>query len=175
MTMFTKDFIQRYSGLMVFFSLIIINPAPSVASIEASPSTGDTSSIDSSTNIGGEKTNEWEYLFEDRPDPFFPFIQPAVATLNIPDEDEVILTGMQLFEPGQLKLVAIMFSPDKKIAMVEDVTGKGYVIDEGTLIGRHGIISKINLDQVNITETRKVAGKEIVTPVVMRLNKEGDQ
>ena len=77
--------------------------------------------------------------------------------------------------PEDRRLVAIMFTPNKKIAMVEDVTGKGYVIDEGTLIGRYGIVSQIQLDQVNITETRNVGGKEISSPVVMSLNKEGDK
>ena len=82
---------------------------------------------------------------------------------------------MQLFEPGQLRLVAVMYLPAKKLAMVEDVTGKGYVIKEGTLIGRYGIVSQIRLDEVKITETRKVGEKEVITPVVMRLDKEGDK
>ena len=91
-------------------------------------------------------------------------------------EDEVELTGMQLFEPGQLKLVAVMFAADKKMAMVQDVTGKGYVINEGVLIGRHGVVSEITTDQVIVTEkTRTRAGKEIINTVVMRLNKEGDK
>ena len=81
---------------------------------------------------------------------------------------------MQIFEPGQLTLVAIMFSPDKNVAMVEDVSGKGYLINEGLPIGRYGVVSQISMNQVNITETRSVAGKEVVTPVIMRLKKEGD-
>ncbi|GAB4340613.1 MAG: hypothetical protein Kow0089_14360 [Desulfobulbaceae bacterium] len=121
----------------------------------------------------GDET--WEYVFENRPDPFLPFIEEKVATRNIPEEEDVVLTGMQLFEPGQLKLVAILFSPNRKVAMVEDVTGKGYILSEGMLIGRYGTVSEITMDEVRITETRTVAGKEVVTPVVMRLNKDGDK
>jgi type IV pilus assembly protein PilP len=117
-------------------------------------------------------------MLEGRPDPFVPFIEPKVATKFDPDEivdDEAELTGMQLFEPGQLTLVAVMFSSGEKIAMVEDVTGKGYVMHEGILIGRHGVVSQINEEQVIITETASTrAGKELITTVVMRLNKEGD-
>lgn len=167
--MFKLDYIQRYAGVMVLSSLFLITPAHSLAEIE-------NSEVVKNIEKTNKQSSEWEYVFEDRPDPFLPFIQPTVATTNIAEvEEEVILTGMQLFEPGQLKLVAIMFSPDKKLAMVEDVTGKGYIINEGTLIGRYGVISQISMNQVNITETRRVAGKDVVTPVVMRLDKEGDQ
>ena len=125
------------------------------------------------------QADEFQYQLEGRPDPFIPFIEPKVATKIDPNEivdDEAELTGMQLFEPGQLTLVAVMFSNRGKIAMVEDVTGKGYVVHEGILIGRHGVVSQINEEQVIITETAHTrAGKELVTTVVMRLNKEGDQ
>lgn len=123
--------------------------------------------------------DSFQYELTGRPDPFVPFIEPQVATKLDPNEiveDEVELTGMQLFEPGQLKLVAVMFATDKKMAMVQDVTGKGYVISEGVLIGRHGVVSEITTDQVIVTEkTRTRAGKEIINTVVMRLNKEGDK
>jgi len=121
----------------------------------------------------------FEYVLEGRPDPFVPFIEPEVVTKLDPNEivDEgVVLTGMQLFEPGQLKLVAVMFAGASKMAMVEDVTGKGYVVNEGVLIGRHGVVSQIQEDKVIITETARTrAGKEIKNTVVMRLNKEGDK
>lgn len=134
-------------------------------------------------NVPGEQpapaAESFQYELTGRPDPFVPFIEPQVATKLDPNEiveDEIELTGMQLFEPGQLKLVAVLFGPDKKIAMVEDVTGKGYVLNEGVLIGRHGVVDQITTDQVIITEkTRTRAGKEIINSVVMRLNKEGDK
>lgn len=134
-------------------------------------------------NVPGEQQtppgDSFKYELTGRPDPFVPFIEPQVATKLDPNEivdEEVELTGMQLFEPGQLKLVAVMFATDKKMAMVQDVTGKGYVINEGVLIGRHGVVSEITTDQVIVTETTRTrAGKEIINTVVMRLNKEGDK
>ncbi|MDW7771265.1 MAG: pilus assembly protein PilP [Desulfobulbaceae bacterium] len=124
------------------------------------------------------KDDLFNYQLEGRPDPFEPFIRPQVATTSEPDEiieEDKRLTGMQLFEPGQLKLVAVMTAQQNKLAMVEDVTGKGYIIKEGVLIGRRGEVSRITEDQVIITETARTrAGKELVSTIVMRLNKEGD-
>ena len=121
-----------------------------------------------------KKVDGFEYQLEGRPDPFRPFIQPKVATTLATDEiieDDAVLTGMQLFEPGQLKLVAVMFAGGDKIAMVEDVTGKGYVINEGVLIGIRGVVSQITPGKVIITETARTrAGKKLTTTVVMRLN-----
>lgn len=139
------------------------------------PQESDTSAMQ--TKMEGDA---FEYVWEGRPDPFKPFIEPKVASnidLNAIVEEDKKLTGMQLFEPGQLTLVAVMGMSGKKIAMVEDDTGKGYVINEGMLIGRNGVVSQITQDNdVIITETAQTrAGREIVTTVVMRLNKEGDQ
>ncbi len=127
-----------------------------------------------------ENTQPYEYVLEGRPDPFVPFITKKASTPKLnPDEiidDDVELTGMRQFEPGQLRLVAVLETGKKKIAMVEDVTGKGYMLNEGTPIGRHGVVSKINLQQVVVTETAHTrAGKEIKNTIVMRLNKEGEQ
>ena len=172
--MFKKEFIHIYSGLIVFSIFFLSCTSQSVATTENSPEPENISPVEIVTESSDEAVDEWEYVFENRPDPFLPFIELKVATTNIPEEDDVILTGMQLFEPGQLTLVAIMYSSKNKVAMVEDVTGKGYVLNEGMLIGRYGVVNHINTNQVKISETREVAGKDVVTPVVMRLNKEGD-
>jgi len=122
----------------------------------------------------------FEYVLDGRPDPFVPFISEKAATPKL-DPNEIIdedieLTGMRQFEPGQLRLVAILETPHKKIAMVEDVTGRGYTIREGTPIGRRGVVTRITRQQVIITETAHTrAGKEIKNTIVMRLNKEGEQ
>ncbi len=122
----------------------------------------------------------YEYILEGRPDPFVPFLSEKASTPKInPDEiveEDIDLTGMRQFEPGQLTLVAVLKANDKKIAMVEDVTGKGYMLNEGTAIGRRGIVTEIRPQQVLITETAHTrAGKAIKNTVIMRLKKEGDQ
>jgi len=122
----------------------------------------------------------FEYVLENREDPFVPFITEKAATSQV-DMNEIVdventLTGMQLFEPGQLNLVALMKSGTENIAMVEDFTGKGYILTEGTLIGRRGVVKDIALNKVLIEETAYTrAGKKIVTEVVMLLKKEGEE
>ncbi len=125
------------------------------------------------------KPDHFKYIMEGRPDPFVPFIAPKVATKINPNEiveEKGRLTGMQKFEPGQLTLVAVLFTDGKRMAMVEDVTGKGYIITKGNLIGRHGVVSRIDKRQVVITETAHTrTGRTIISTIVMRLNQEGDQ
>ncbi len=83
---------------------------------------------------------------------------------------------MQLFEPGQLTLVALLRKNAGNAAMVEDFTGKGYVLLEGTKIGRRGVVKEIDPNAVIIEETAVTrAGKEIITKVVMTLKKEGEE
>ena len=131
-------------------------------------------------DTSGQDAHPFKYILEGRPDPFVPFITKKAATPKLnPNEiidEDVELTGMRKFEPGQLNLVAVLETGKDKIAMVEDVTGKGYMLHEGTPIGRHGVVSQITLQQVVITETAHTrAGKTIKNTIVMRLNKEGEQ
>jgi type IV pilus assembly protein PilP len=123
---------------------------------------------------------QFEYVLENRPDPFVPFISEKAASENV-DMSEIVdirepLTGMQLFEPGQLTLVALLKKNTEDVAMVEDFTGKGYVLFEGTKIGRRGVVKDIAPNAVIIEETAVTrAGKEIVTQVMMTLKKEGEE
>jgi Tfp pilus assembly protein PilP len=119
----------------------------------------------------------FEYKLENRPDPFVPFISEKAASSSV-NMDEIVdptgpLTGMQLFEPGQLTLVALIKKGDEDLAMVEDFTGKGYVLTEGTKIGRRGVVKDIAPQSVLIEETAVTrAGKKNVTEVVMLLKKD---
>ncbi len=122
----------------------------------------------------------FEYQLENRADPFVPFINEKAATssvdMNEIIEDEQPLTGMQLFEPGQLTLVATLRKNEGNVAMVEDFTGKGYVLLKGTKIGRRGVVKEIDPNAVTIEETAVTrAGKEIITKFVMTLKKEGEE
>lgn len=128
-----------------------------------------------------EKSESYAYTIEGRADPFKPFVSKQAAAPVGPDPDEIVdenagLTGMQLFEPGQLNLVGIMLSSLEEVAFVEDQARKGYVIKVGTLIGKRGVVTQITPDEVLIEETARTrSGKEIKSTVAMRLNKEGDR
>ena len=127
------------------------------------------------------KTTPFEYILENRADPFVPFITEKAATQETGDMNEIVetdeeLTGMQVFEPAQLTLVALMEKEGEKVAMVQDFTGKGYVITEGTKIGKRGVVKSIVPNKVLIEEIAQTrAGKKIITHIDMVLKKEGEK
>lgn len=120
----------------------------------------------------------FEYLMENRPDPFTPFISEKATSANI---NEIIpvsqeLSGMQLFEPGQLNLVAIVIAENNDFAMAEDTTGMGYILQTGMKIGKRGTITAIQANEVIIEETAFTrAGKKLTSKIVMLLKKEGEE
>lgn len=141
---------------------------------------GDNITTNPTTPAGTNNVNAFEYKLENRPDPFVPFISEKAATSNV-DMDEVVesgepLTGMQLFEPAQLTLVALIKKGSENMAMVQDSTGKGYVLSKGTKVGRRGIVKSFTPQSVIVEETTVTrAGKKTVNEVVMILKKEGEK
>ncbi|MCF8057068.1 MAG: hypothetical protein K9K37_10570 [Desulfocapsa sp.] len=160
----------------LFFGLLCLAAPPKVHALPAAPQ----SETDTALSQNGQEpiTDLFEYKIEGRPDPFIPFISPKAAVITV---DEVVpveeqLTGMQLFEPGQLELVAIVMVEDNDFAMAEDTTGKGYILHEGMKIGKRGIITAVQPNQVIIEETAFTrTGKKIISNTVMLLKKEGEE
>jgi len=142
-----------------------------------------TATIEPSQPLGEEPEQalqHFEYQLEGRSDPFEPFISNEVGTQKISADDiveeDIVLTGMRKFEPGQLTLVAVIYSGSKRMAMVEDVTGRGYILNEGMPIGRRGVVNNIDAEQVTVIETAHTrAGRKLENKIVMRLKKEGDK
>jgi len=98
----------------------------------------------------GER-KEYAYDPTGKVDPFKPFIQLASAKKS---SKNVPLTPLEKYEISQLKLVAIISTPEGNIALIEDSTGKGYFLKKGTGIGKNdGRVKKILKDKVVIEET----------------------
>ena len=99
-----------------------------------------------------EKKEEAEYSYNPagKPDPFRPFLQLTPAKGG---SKTAPLTPLQKYDISQLKLVAIISSPDGNIGLVEDVAGKGYFLKKGTWIGKNdGKVTKILKDKVIVEE-----------------------
>ncbi len=131
------------------------------------------------TVITDQNDTSFEYKVDERGDPFLPFLtEEKKPESNI---DEIVdidgeLTGMQLFEPGQLTLVAIVKSGLKHFAMAQDFTGKGYILTKGIKIGKRGTITDIIPNQVIIEETAFTrAGKKLTNEIIMYLKQEGEE
>jgi type IV pilus assembly protein PilP len=166
------------SILALLLSGLWLQPACAAATAQGAGS--DTETLALLDVSRGSDAPVFEYRLEGRPDPFTPFITDKAANRK-PGSDEIIeeeveLTGMRQFEPGQLTLVAILSSGSRKVAMVEDVTGRGYILNEGMPIGRRGVVQRIDNEQVTVLEVAHTrAGRKLESEIVMRLNKEGDK
>lgn len=166
---------RQFGTMLIAFSLFA---SPALANSETTDAQNEDNKPQVATLESIDK-NVFEYQLEGRADPFMPFLTPKV-TSNI-DPNEImgsgeVLTGMQLFEPGQLTLVAIMKISNSYIAMVEDSTGKGYVLREGIEIGEFGKITSIDSNRVYIVETKQTRSKKIIqTKIDMVLKTEGEE
>ena len=141
----------------------------------------NANNVDIADNRKQERDGDFVYVIEGRTDPFRPFITPKAAQPAGLDPNEIIdeqkvLSGLQLLEPGQLTLVGILNDERGAIALVEDQTKKGYILKNGVAIGKRGVVSQIDNQQVTVTETSRTrAGQEITNTLIMKLNKEGDK
>jgi len=119
-----------------------------------------------------EKKEEMEYTYNPvgKPDPFKHFIQLTPireASRSVP------LTPLQKYEISQLKLVAIITTPEGNIALVEDSAGKGYFLKKGTGIGKNdGKVKKILKDKVIIEEVYEdIFGQKKVNEISLFLHR----
>jgi len=126
--------------------------------------------------LPGDDKDGFVYRREGRMDPFLPFVSEEKIQAQIESEEKK-LTGMQLFEPGQLTLVGIVTAGGEPMAMVQDSVGKGYVIRKGMKIGRMGMVAEIAPNTVLIKELISVSArtkKKSYKTTKMVLKKEGE-
>ncbi|MBW6521300.1 MAG: pilus assembly protein PilP [Desulfoarculaceae bacterium] len=173
----------RHLTFTLSFLLVISGPL----SIQAVPETNEVNGVNTAPEQSfldlsfrnSDPLTVFSYQIKGRPDPFSPFItEKSTSTLKMDEivESEETLSGMQLFEPGQLKLVAIVFEKNAELAMVEDSAGQGYALRPGMKIGRKGIITAITANQVIIEETSITrAGQKLTNNIVMLLKKKGEE
>lgn len=91
-----------------------------------------------------------EYLYDPagKRDPFKTFIEVGKTARAVAPA-----TPLQSYDLNALRLVGIMMLPGKKVAIIEDPTGKGYHVKEGTRIGMNdGVVVEILNDEVIVEE-----------------------
>ena len=141
--------------------------------------TGATSSSGSATTASVEVSTTdtgWKYDPTGKPDPFKPFILASAATEEAPTVVRRQLTPLQKMPLSEIQagLKAIIWGQLGSKALVEDATGKGYVVQEGTYVGQHdGIVKKIYQDRIIVEEYRRDPAKNRLEPteVVLKLKK----
>jgi Tfp pilus assembly protein PilP len=119
----------------------------------------------------------WKYNPAGKPDPFKSFILvAAVEEEMVPKVVRRQLTPLQKMPLSEIQagLKAIIWGQLGSKALVEDATGKGYVVQEGTYVGQHdGIVKKIYQDRIVVEEYRRDPTKGRLEPneVVLKLKK----
>ena len=97
------------------------------------------------------------YNPEGKIDPFAALFSEESSTGSSENrEPKRPLTPLEKIDISQLQLVAILHAPNGNSAMVEDATGKGYILKPGTFIGiNSGKVTKILEDRVVVEENTK--------------------
>jgi Tfp pilus assembly protein PilP len=113
-----------------------------------------------------------------RIDPFEPLFREettaqTTAAAKGKHKKRIPQTPLERVALSQLKLSAIMRTPKGNSAIVEDATGKGYVIKKGTYIGLNsGQVVKIDGDGVLIEEEiENVMGEFVIQNTELKLQK----
>ena len=95
------------------------------------------------------------YNPEGKLDPFEPLFKAKSKAKKAAVKKRICIpeTPLQKLSLGQLKLVAIMRSPDGNRALVEEANGKGYVLKKDIYVGNHcGKVNSIKKDMVIVDE-----------------------
>ena len=95
------------------------------------------------------------YNPEGKMDPFLPLIreEPEIIANTQRKKKRIPMTPIEKMELSQMKLVAVIHMQKTSKAMVEEASGKGYLIEKGTYIGLHaGRVVEILKDRVVVQE-----------------------
>ena len=109
----------------------------------------------------------FEPLFKDEP------VAQVATTSKSKHKKRVPQTPLERVALSQLKLSAIMRTARGNSAVVEDATGKGYVIRKGTYIGLNsGQVTQIDRDRVVVEEEiENVMGELVIQNTELKLQK----
>jgi len=125
----------------------------------------------------------FKYRPQGKVDPFFPLIAKKKKAAPIKASDTFqkvlrkkrtrILTLLEKYDLSQLKLTAVLRTSKNAVAIVEETSGRGFVVKTGTRIGLNsGRVVDILMDRIIIQETEEViAGKKLYVTREMKLNK----
>jgi type IV pilus assembly protein PilP len=110
-------------------------------------------------------------------DPFAPIFKETPPAEEESAEKKIIrrrpLTPLEKIDLSQLKLVGVVRAESGNRAMVEDATGKGYVVTKGSYVGIYGgRVVEIEKDRAFIEEeVEDIFGKISVTRKELKLQK----
>lgn len=125
----------------------------------------------------GSEEPVYSYNPEGKIDPFKPILSGVSGRASGSRKKRsktVPLTPLQKININQVKLVGIIESPNGNKAMVQDPSGKGYILTKGTYIGTNfGKVAKILSNKVVVQEEIEdfITGKLKIQEVTLELPK----
>lgn len=115
-------------------------PGASPGTKSGDKTAGRTEAQQDAIDLLGQK--ERYYVRKGRPDPFAPFVRNTEPETRSEKKQKLKRreprTPLERISLGQLRLTAVMETAEKDLALVEEASGKGYVVKEGTYIGNEG-------------------------------------
>jgi type IV pilus assembly protein PilP len=115
------------------------------------------------------------YNPEGKIDPFAPLFKEGISSGSDKQDKErrIPRTPLEMVDLGQLKLVAIMHAKSGNKALVEEASGKGYIVAKGSYMGiNSGRVVKILKDSIMIEEeAENIMGKRIIQERELKLQK----
>lgn len=115
------------------------------------------------------------YNSQGKLDPFEPLFQPKPIALAAKKKKKRSAppTPLEKVSLSQLKLVAIIRAPNENKALVQEATGKGYIVKTGTYVGLNaGKIVQILKDKIIVEEeVEDVYGKITISKKTLQLQK----
>jgi Tfp pilus assembly protein PilP len=156
--------------------IVVAGKKPGADKKPTGTATSTASSLPRTTAELATTETGWKYDPTGKPDPFKAFILASAATEETPSVVRRQLTPLQKMPLSEIQagLKAIIWGQLGNKALVEDATGKGYVVQEGTYVGQHdGIVKKIYQDRIVVEEYRRDSAKGRLEPteVVLKLKK----
>ena len=121
-------------------------------------------------------SDSYYYKAEGKIDPFAPICRNGSSVFADRNDEKkkrlIPLTPIEKVDLSQLKLVGIISASSGNKALVEDASGKGFVIKKGTRIGiNSGKVIKILKNIVVVEEAESILGKTTLVKRKLKLQK----
>ena len=142
-------------------------PAPTPVKTAAAPKKEKVKPV-----LVQEEKQKPAYTVTGERDPFLPYELATPADMTGGDPKK-ITDPLQKLTLSQVELVGIILGKENR-ALIQESSGMGHIITEGTLIGENsGIVTKISLGRVTIKQHFKdYMGRVNTREVVLSLRKE---
>lgn len=147
---------------------------PEIKKQDLTPKTDKIDTVPDQKIELSETTDSYSYKVEGKIDPFASIFSYKPSAQNDKKKKRLIpLTPIEKVDLSQLKLVGIISASSGNKALVEDASGKGFVIKKGTRIGiNSGRVIKILKDRVVVEEeAESILGETSLVKKELKLQK----